>query len=78
MFVIFSYASCRRLANLLSASINHKRLIHGLWHKRRDTWMVIAMACCMVHRLLVPVSLRTMAFRRLLYLRESYHFLLGR
>lgn len=46
------------------------RFVNGLRRKRRCTRMVIAMARWMVHRLLIPASLRTVALRRLLYLCE--------
>lgn len=36
--------------------------------------MAVAVARCMVHRLHVPVGLRIVAFRRLLYLREYRFF----
>lgn len=72
--LIFSHANCWGLPHRLSASVNRMRLIHGLRRKRRRTWMVIAMAYCMVYCLLVPIRLRTVAFRRLLYLCESLFF----
>lgn len=74
MSVIFSYASCRRLPYLLFAAVDHMRFVNGLRHKRRRTWMVVAMACWMVHRLPIPVSLRIVALRRLLYLCEFFSF----
>jgi len=53
------------------------RLVNGLRRKRRCTWMVIAMARWMVHRLFIPISLWTVAFRRLLYLCELLFFILA-
>lgn len=77
MLVLFSYANCRKLPHLLSDYINDMRFINGLRNKRRRTWMVIAMAYWMVYRLLVSIRLRTVAFRRLLYLCESLFFFFG-
>lgn len=77
MLVFFSHANCRKLPHLLSTYVNHMRLINGSWREERRTRMVIAMACWMVHRLLISIRFRTMAFRRLLYLCESLFFSLG-
>lgn len=69
--VISSHASCRRPLHLLSAVADHKRRIDGVRREGRRTRMVITMARCVVHRLSVPIGLWSVAFGRLLHLRES-------
>lgn len=72
--MIFSYASRRRISHLLSNIVDYFCLTNGLRHKKSGTWMVVAMARWVVHRLPVSIGLRIVAFRRLLYLCELFFY----
>lgn len=76
--MIASHASYRRFLHLLPVAADHMRHVGGVRSEGRSTWLVIALAHLVVHRLHVPVRLWSVAFGRILYLRESFFLSLRR
>lgn len=70
----FSYASCWCLLHPVFHSLSRSSIMHSAWLKRRNTRMVAPLAHTMVHCVSISTSLRTLACRRLLYLRKLHRY----